>query len=143
MPPAAAPPPFIKKICIDNCLYITLYYSHREKGKDMTTKMKSFRLDEWTASLIEETASEMNLSQSKLLTLAMEAFTNYGIDRTLNELDNGKKGRTNYYLTLIQMSSYSRAIEDEIKNQVTACNDHMNRSIRTRTTVEYDEQTTT
>lgn len=86
----------------------------------MATKMKSFRLDEWTANEIEKTAEDMGLSQSAVIMLAIRAFTAYGIDTTLNNtnyLDNSASA----YMSLIGMSQRDDSIKYDIRGSIESC----------------------
>lgn len=86
----------------------------------MATTMKSFRLSEWAANEIEKTADDMGLSQAAVITLAIRAFTAYGIDTTLantDYLDNSSSA----YMSLIGMSQRDDSIKYEIRNSIEAC----------------------
>lgn len=86
----------------------------------MATRMKSFRLDEWTANTIEQTAGEMGISQAGVIALAVEAFKRYGVDTALSCTDF-KDNSAAAYSTLIQMSQRGGGIEYEIRGQIDAC----------------------
>ena len=86
----------------------------------MATKMKSFRLDEWTAHTIEQTATEMGISQASVIALAVEAFKSYGVDFALNCTDY-KDNSASAYSTLISKSAYGSTIENEVRDQIEAC----------------------
>lgn len=87
---------------------------------NMATKMKSFRLDEWTAKTIEQTAEEMGISQANVISLAVEAFKCYGVDIALNNADY-KDNSAAAYSTLIEMSHHGENIYYEITKQINAC----------------------
>lgn len=89
-------------------------------ARDMATKMKSFRLDDWTAKTIEQTAEEMGISQASVISLAVEAFKCYGIDIALNNADY-KDNSAAAYSTLINMSQHGDNIYYEIRQQIDAC----------------------
>jgi len=86
----------------------------------MATKMKSFRLDEWTANEIERAADEMGISQANVISLAVQAFTAYGIDRALNSVDF-RDNSVSAYSSLIDMSARGESIHYDIRGQIDAC----------------------
>ena len=86
----------------------------------MATKMKSFRLDEWTAKTIEQTAEEMGLSQSSVIALAIEAFTCYEVDTALGCADF-KDNDAAAYSTLIEMSQHGQSIAHAVRDMIDAC----------------------
>ena len=85
-----------------------------------TKKMKSFRLDEWTAKMIADTAADMGLSQSDVVALAVQAFTTYGVDHALGVVDY-RNNDADAYSTLIEMSHHGSSIECEIQDMIRAC----------------------